>query len=215
MQVSHRSYALTFRPQGGVTDTQISILLTWIRKAAEYFSIITEKEGDARHVHAAIFLRKASTRSNLTITLTRLFKSLTIEEKAVFQKGIKSMYNSDFITNYMEKGDDTIVIETNLPEIATLDSYFSEVPDQRKRGSTSTDPFYANLESLWYLHKRPIEECNPSNIRNFLMDMMNNKRTIRVIADNRKIFSISCALARYINKESSFNVEPDAFHQDV
>jgi len=212
---SHRSYCITFRPHGGVTDKQISTLSRWIKKSSEYYFVITEKEDEARHIHASIFLNKKTTRSNLTITLSRLFKELTHEEKAVFNRGIKAQYNSDFITEYMNKGDDTVVIERNLPEIATLDKYFAEVPDKRKKGPKTTDPFYANLEKLWFEHKRPIEECNPSNLRNFLMDMMNNKRLIRVIADNRKIFSISCALSRYINRETSFHVEPEPFHQDV
>lgn len=214
-QTAIRSYAVTLRPYGGVTDSQIKTMVKWVKKNCEYFFVITEKTMADRHIHAGLFLKKKKTKSNFATDLLRLFSELNPEEKSVLRKGIKMMYNHDFITSYMDKDDDTVVIESNLPEEATLDSYYSEVPDIRKKGPVATDPFYANLEKLWWQHKRPIEECNPSNLRNFLMDMMNNERKIRVIADNKKIFMISCALSRYINKETSYNVDPDPFHQDV
>lgn len=213
--LSIRSYAITIRPRGGIDHGDIAVFVAWCKKKCDYYYIITEKEDDARHIHAGIFLKSKSTKSNLATLLLRLFKDFSVEEKSVLRNGIKMMYNADFINNYMDKGDDTVVIETHLPEEATMDSYFSECPAPKKKGPSSTDPFYANLEKLWWEHKRPIEETNPSNLRNFLMNMMNNKRLIRVIADNKKIYQISCALSRYINKETSWNVEADPFHQDV
>lgn len=213
--MSHCSFAVTHRPRGGITDDDISLFTKWCRKQCAYFFVITEKEDEARHLHAALFLKKKTSHSNVANTILRVFKNLDVEERSVLRSGIKAMYNSDFITSYMEKGDDTVVIERNLPEVSTLDSYFADVPDKRKRGPSAADPFYANLEKLWWEFKRPIEETNPSNLRNFLMNMMNKERRIRVISDNRKIFQISCALSRYINQETSFHVEPDQFHQDV
>lgn len=213
--VAIRSFSVTLRPLNGVDDEHISRLVKWVKKNCEYYFVITEKLDHERHVHAAVFLKNPKTPSNFSTDMIRLFKDLSVEEKSVFRKGIKSMYNSDWINSYLEKGDDTVVIERNLPEEATMDAYFSEVPDKRKKGPSCADPFYANLEKLWWEYKRPIEETNPSNLRNFLMRMMNKERLIRVIADNKKIFQISCALSRYINKETSWNVEPDPFHQDV
>jgi len=213
--MSHRSYAVTIRPYHGVDDDIINSFVKYVEKYCEYYYVITEKEDSERHIHAGLFYKKSTLRSSIAVTLCRLFKNFTHEEKSVLQSGIKSMYNNDFMQNYMKKGDDTVVILENLPEVATLDKYFAEVPDRRKKGPASADPFYANLEKLWYKHKRPIEDCNPNNLRHFLMKMMNEERVIRVIADNRKIFQISCALSRYINKETSFNVEPEPFHQDV
>jgi len=213
--LSIRSYALTIRPLRGCSDKHIALIQKWVKKHCAYYYVITEKQEEERHIHAGLFLKKATSKSNLGLTIQRLFKDLSFEEHRVLRDGVKVMYNYDFIGKYMEKDDDTVVIERHLPEESTLDEYFSEIPPKSKKGPVATDPFYANLERLWYAHKRPIEETNPNNLRHFLMDMMNNKRLIRVIADNRKIFQISCALARYINKETSFNVEPEPFHQDV
>jgi len=122
------------------------------------------------------------------------------------------MYNIDFINFYMEKDDHIVVIDKNFFEEFMLDEYFSEILVPKKKGPSSTDPFYVNLEKFWYTFKRPIEETNPKNLRNFLMNMMNKERKIRVIADNRKIFSIFCALSRYINKEDEFHVDPEVFY---
>lgn len=212
---SIRSYAVTFRPHGGVTDKQIDDFTAFCGKYCTYYSIVTEKEDDERHIHAGLFLKKKVDRSSFCTQLIRKFPDLSYDEKAVLRKGIKFMYNIDFVKNYMDKDDDTVVVANNLPETATLDSYFAEVPNPKKRGPSSADPYYSNLEKLWYLHKRPEDECNPNNIRHFLMNMMNKERIIRVISDNRKVFSLSCALARYINEETSWNVECEPFHQDV
>lgn len=212
---SVRSFCLTHRPYGGVSDDDIALLMKWVKRNCDYYYVITEKEDVSRHIHAALFCKKPKTLSNFTTDMLRLYKDITTEEKSVLRKGCKLQYNMDFINVYMAKGDDTVLIERNLPEEHTLDSYYSEIPAPKKKGPSSADPFYANLEKLWFIHKRPIEECNPSNLRNFLMKMMNEVRCIRVISDNRKIFQISCALSRYINKETSYHVEPDPFHQDV
>ena len=210
-----RSYALTIRPRDGVDHEQIIRFVSWVRKHCDYHHVITEKTDHERHIHAALFLKKKTSRSNLCLLLCRLFKELDTEELATLRGGVKKMYNIDFIKTYMDKDDHTIVIDKNLPEESTLEEYFSEIPPPKKKGPSSTDPFYKNLEKLWWTYKRPIEETNPKNLRNFLMNMMNNERKIRVIADNRKIFSLSCALSRYINKETEFHVEPEVFHQDL
>jgi len=210
-----RSFAITIRPRDGVDNEQIIKFVTWVKKTCEYHYIITEKADHERHIHAGIFLKKPSTHSNVSIQLVRLFKELDTHERTTLRGGVKKMYNIDFIKTYMEKDDHTVVIDKNLPEEATLDAYFDEVPAPKKKGPQTADPYYASLEKLWFTYKRPIEETNPPNIRNFLMNMMNCERKIRVIADNRKIFQLSVSLSRYINKETEWRVTPEAFHQDL
>jgi len=214
MSLPIRAYAVTFRPRLGVTDSQVKTFCTWVKKHATYYYVITEKMEAERHIHAALFLKKATKRSPLTNTLSRLYPELSFEEKRVFLQGIKTMYNYDWLGNYLEKDDDTVVIERCLPERARLDAYFEEVPSPRKRGPQAADPYFANLENLWHLHRGPASDPNPQEIRCFLMDMMNKTRVIRVISDNKKIFSLSCALSRYIRKETEWTVDPDPFHVD-
>lgn len=200
-QEAIRTFAITLRPRGGILDEQVDTLVKYIKKQCDYYYIITEKTGIERHIHAGIFLKKKKTKSNFTTDILRLYKDLDPEEKSVMRKGIRVMFNADFLGEYMEKDDDTVVLEKNLPEASTMDSYFAEVPLPKKKGPQATDTFYDNLEKLWYEYKRPIDEPTPKNLRNFLMRMMNYERKIRVIADNRKIFYISNALARYISRQ--------------
>jgi len=144
--------------------------------------------------------------------MCRFFKDFDSEEFAIFCCGIKKMYNIDFINTYMEKDDYTVVIDKNFSEEFMFDEYFSEIPTLKKKGLSSMDFFYVNLEKFWYMFKCPIEEINLKNLWNFLMNMMNKECKICVIADNCKIFFISCALSRYINKEDEFFVELEVFH---
>jgi len=217
-QACVKSFAVTVRPRAGISDDEIKTFVSWTKKKCDYYYVITHKDHGDRHIHAGLFFKKSCTRSNLATQLLRLFKDMDVEEKQVLRKGIKMMYNNDFIDNYMSLDkveENPMVVVKSLPEQGTIDSYYSLCPAPKKKGPSATDPFYANLEKLWFEFKRPIEETNPPNLRNFLMNMMNNERKIRVIADNKKIFMISVALSRYINKEESFHVEADQFHQDV
>ena len=57
--------AITIRPREGITDEQICRVDDWIHKAADFHHAITEKSGKERHLHAALFLKANTTRSNL------------------------------------------------------------------------------------------------------------------------------------------------------
>jgi len=207
-----RSFAITIRFCDGIDNEQIIRFVIWVKKHCTYHHVITEKKDHERYVHAGIFFKKAKTYFNFSIDILWLFKDLDIQERSTLCGGIKKMYNIDFIKNYMEKDDDIVVVDKNLSEEATLDMYFVEIPFLKKKGSKVTDPLFSHLEFFWWTYKRPIEEINFENLRYFLMNMMNNERKIRVIQDNRKIFSLLCALSRYINKETQWQVTPEVFH---
>jgi len=211
-----KTFAITFRPRGGISDSQISSFVAWAKKKTQFHSIITEKLGEQRHLHAALWLEKAVANGNMGVTLCRLFKDLDPEEKAVFKSGIKVMYNSDWLTNYLSKGDDTVEISNNLPIEGPgyLESYYPPTILPTKKGPGPTDPKYAHFEKLWYEHVPSDVEVTPLNCRHFLFRMMNKDRLIRVIEDDRKIMMISRALARYINKSDWCHLEVPPFDID-
>ncbi len=211
--MSFLSFAITIRPLQGVTDDDVSIFNLWVSKHAEYYYIVTEKEDEERHIHAGVFLKKKKSHSNMNLDMVRLFKRLSPDEKSVLRKGVKIMYNRDFLDNYMTKGDSTVIISRNLPEESFLEGF--DWPVLKKKGPSAADPYFAKLEELWYEHKSPIWEVNPANCRHFLADLMYNKRILKCITDNRKVYQTSCTLSRYINKESEWHVDPDPFHQDA
>jgi len=157
-------------------------------------------------------LKKEVIRSNLCTTLLRLFPELTPEERNVFRQGIRSMYNKDFLLNYLQKDDDTVVFEECLPEESHLEKYFKN--DAPRRGPADTDVYYANLEKLWYIHVRPGTVVRTNNVRDFLFNMMYNLRLIRVIADDKKISQVARHLTRYINKATESTIELPPFEKE-
>lgn len=198
-----KSFAITFRPYGGVTDDHISTLETWCKKKSLYYAIVTEKLDSERHIHAAVILQQSMQLGNFGLTIQRLFPDLSEDERKVMRKGVKVMYNIDWMEKYMNKDDDTIEVSSRLPEEGPgyLDSYFP-TPLESKKQTKATDAYYANLEKLYYEHVPRHLEISPPVCRNFLYDMMYNKRIIRVIRDDRSIMQISRHLCRYINKST-------------
>lgn len=213
--MKYSTFAVTIRPLEGITDSHLSLFVSWCQKHAKYFAIVTEMEGTDRHIHAGIWLPEPKLRSNLSTMLLRLFPDFSDSEKKVLQSGIKIMYNMDFVQKYMTKDEDVVEVESRLPETGGpgyLESYFPPLPSKKIR--TSVDPFYRNLESLWYEHVPKDFHITPSNCRNFLFDMVYAKRLIKVIRDDKQIFQISKHLSRYLTKATISTLQLAPFDVD-
>lgn len=207
-----RSYALTIRPRDGVTDAQVDHLLKWIKRVCSYYHLITEKTGSARHIHAGIILKEAKSRANVLNRLLNLFKELDTTEKAVLRKGLKVMYNWDWINEYLAKGDDTVVIESCLPEAGHIESYFppKPVPQNTKRCSV----YYHELEALWMKHTHPGTDVNTISVRNFLFKMMYSVRVIPVMRDDRQIIQTAKHLTRWLTSAEVSTIELAPFEKE-
>lgn len=198
-----QSFAITFRPEGGVTDDQVAALSKWVSKKTLYHFLITEKTGWQRHIHVGLIMEKKTTRSNITVAMTRLFPTLTTQEKSVFLKGIKIMYNADWINKYMAKGDDTVQISKNLPD-NNLHQYFPPTPEPlstQKQKKCSL--MYHELEILWYKNHPAEYEVNTRTVRDFLWKLMYHDRIWPMIEDDKKKCQISKNLVRWLNKAES------------
>lgn len=188
MSSKFTTFAITIRPRSGVSDSDISSFSSFVRKHCEYYYVITEKTEDERHIHSALFFRIPKTRSNVITYMSRLFKHFDKEEKANLNKSIKILYSNDFITKYMNKDDDTVVIERNLPELGHLESFYPDKPssvsdaDSRRLYMHSTMREY---ETLWRKYMSPIAEVNTLTVRDFLFDMQYSKRCIGLLDDKR------------------------------
>ena len=206
MILKFKTFAFTLRPLNGVTDRHIEKLCTYLSKNAEYYKVITEKTGDQRHIHSAFVMKKETARGDIAIYLKRMYKELTPEEMKVMLQGLKVWYNRDFL-DYLDKGDDTVVVVENLPEVATLDALFPPPPstlaDTRK---LSNQAMLTELEKLWFEHTLPGHAKNTENARNFLWDMMYNKRLIGVMLDDRRIDQVARALVRWMMKATTCTV---------
>lgn len=201
----YQSYALTIRPLDGATDIHDDILCRFVRKYCEYYYIVSEKTDYERHLHAGIFMKKMTSRSDLSIMLKRIFKDFSPEEKRVLNQGIRIMYNIDFVENYLDKDDDTELILQNLPEAAHLEAYWPPSKEQEKaKARAAVDKYYANLEYLWYQHQNPSVEVTYETCCRFLSRMMYSDRLIRVLRDDRAISQTARHLSRYIRKDDRY-----------
>lgn len=208
------SYALTIRPLDGITDSQISKTVKWVKKNCDYYHVVTEKTMAERHIHAGLFLKAPKTRSNIVQMMMQLFKDLTPNEKSVLRKGIKVMYNGDFIKNYLSKDDDTVVIESSLPEAAHMETYFSPKPAPKETAAKKCSLYYHELERLWYEHRTPAFEVTTITTRDFLFEVMYSKRCLPVIRDDKQIIQVSRHLTRWLNKVTSSTIELPCFEKE-
>lgn len=209
-----KTFALTLRPEGGITDDQVSTLSQWVKKKCSYYYVITEKTGWQRHVHAGLIMPKAITRSNVVTMMMRLFSDLSPQEKTVFRNGIKVMYSPDFMLNYMDKDDDTVVVEKNLPEKA-LESYFPPKPEALPvRKAKKCSLMYHELERLWYERHTAEYEVNTRTVRDFLWKLMYDERVWPMIEDDKKKIQVSKNLTRWLNKHSSCMMELPEYEKE-
>jgi len=210
-----KSFAVTIRPLDGVTDEQVTMFANYLRKQCDYYHLVTEKTMAERHIHAGFILKKEISRSNLSTNLMRLFKDLTPTEKSVLRKGLRIMYNWDFVNNYLNKDDDTVVIQSHLPEEGHIESFFPPKPTPVSETiAKKCSLYYHELERMWYEHVSPGTEVNTMEARNFLFNVMYNKRCLAVIRDDKQIIQTARHLVRWLNKEEYSTIELAPFEKE-
>lgn len=201
-----KSLAITIRPKGGVTDTQILAYSNWARTKSQYSYTVTEKEFEQRHIHSALFFEEPVRHDNIKRSLHGVFPLLSEVEKRVAIK-VKVVYSHDWLS-YLDKGDSTVVVYSNLPEKHMLEAYFSSPPPvASSKTKTTEQSFYSKLERMWYQRVDAGTECNPRTVRDFLFDLMYSERLIDPLRDDRTIVQVSRHLHRYINKYTSSCIE--------
>lgn len=203
-----KTYAITIRPRSGVTDSDINKFTKWVKRQCEYYYVITEKTDDERHVHSALYLKSPKTRSNVSQCILQLFKHFEKDEKSVLQKGVKILYSNSFLTQYMNKGDNTVVIERNLPEVDVLDSYYP--PKPQSISTTRRLNMHATMEqyeNLWRTHMSSLTEVNTKTVRDFLFRLQFKERVIGLM-DDKKVMQHSRWFTRWFHHVDSC---PDNF----
>lgn len=207
-----RTFALSFRPRKGALPSDITKLHAYCQKKCDYYAAHAEGDGDSYHLHLALFRKSACTRGQVVIELLRLFKDRLDEtERQVFRTGIKIMYNEYWIEEYMTKTNEKPLF-AQPPEAARIDAYF---PTLKPSLTRATDAKYAHLEKLYRVHGKLWMDVTPKYMRDFLFDLMYNKRVIKVIKDDRTIIQTSRHLARYINHEDSSRLVVDPLIPDA
>lgn len=212
--VKCRSYAFTLRPLDGITDSQISTFSKWVRKQAAYYHIVTEKTGSARHIHSGFILHKDRPRSNVLQMLQRLYPELSVTEQSVMRKGLRIMYNWDFVNNYLSKGDDTVIIDSSLPEEGHLEAFFPPKPTPKENTSKKCSLYYHELEVMWYKYMPVGSEVNTRVARDFLFKVMYAERCLPVIRDDKQIIQTARHLVRWLKKSEESVIELPVFEKE-
>lgn len=208
-----RSFALTARPRDGITDEQVTKFVKWCKKHCDYYHICTEKLAEQRHLHSGFFLKHPKSRSNLCALIKCLFKDLDETEKKVLIRGLRIMYNPDFIQEYLDKDDDTMVIESCLPEQSHMETYFPLKPEEKDK-TRKCSAYYHMLEKLWYEKREPHTEVRTEVVRSFLFKCMYADRCIPVIRDDKQIIQVARHLTRWLNKASHSTIDLPPFERE-
>lgn len=215
MTTKFSTFAFTLRPKDGISDNDIKLTMGFVRRTAEYYHVVTEKTGSQRHIHAAVVFKTPTSKGEVCTRLLRLFPELSPEEKPVLRRGVKIMYNMDFINNYLDKDDDTVILGSALPEAGCMESYFPPKPlslEGTKERKCSI--YYHELERMWYENRQPHHDVTTVTTRDFLFEMMYDKRCLPVIRDDKQIIQTSRHLTRWLNKLSSSTIELPVFEKE-
>lgn len=211
--IPFKTYAVTVRPSDGITDPQIEKFVKWVKRHCVYYHVVTEKDGSQRHIHSGLVLKEPKLKTNVTAMLKGLFKQMSTDEHRVLSRGVKIMYNDDFIQQYLDKDDDTVVIESCLPESGTLESFYPPKPTTPEV-PRKCSAYYHELEALWYKHQAPHHDVNTMCVRDFLFKMMYSDRVIPVIRDDKQIIQVARHLVRWIKKADASTIVLPPFESE-
>jgi len=195
------AYSVTIRPKDGLTDKDIDLCMNVVRKQCIGWKFITEKTEAERHAHIACYLKAAQDYSQWK----KKWKNALEPEWDKRGNGTmfnvaykhKLMYNDDWVSKYMEKGDNTEVIETLMPENHM--EYYMDIERKEKRVKVA-DEMMQRLEQLWMQYMGMNAQSDGKACADFLCDIMYNKRVYRCINDDRKRHQLAKGLSRYLNR---------------
>lgn len=210
MKTHYSTYAFTFRPRDGLTDPQLEKFCKYVRNRCTYYSVVTEKTGADRHLHAAMVMKEPCQRSNIATYLLRMYKDLDPEEKTVMQRGLK-LWSSNEWLDYLNKGDDTVKVMENLPEVGYMESLFPQIEKEKKR--MRGQQRMMDLEKLWYTYMPVHMEVNTENARDFLFQMMYKKRQIGLM-DDKVVIQTAKHLVRWMNQVDKCTLRMPPFEDE-
>lgn len=215
MRQYYKSFALTIRPRAGITNDTINALKSWMLKL-DYSVAVTEMTGEARHLHAQIWLNEGRTKDDVAKAVKRICERTISDwdatQSKVLRGGIRIAY-SDWYLEYLvdneEKGCvelDNIII--NNPPDRTEQFYPTEEEQEKvKSVSNATDPRYQSLE-IQYLDwaKMNDVEITMKSVAQFLCYAMFQQRTIKVITNQRDRTGLCKTLYAYISKSNNIEL---------
>uniref|UniRef100_UPI00404AACBE hypothetical protein n=1 Tax=Flavobacterium sp. TaxID=239 RepID=UPI00404AACBE len=209
MRHYYKSFALTIRPRAGITNDTILAFKSWLSKQ-DHSVAVTEMEGEARHLHAQLWLNEGRTKDDISKAVKRICERTILDWDAtqtkVLRGGIRIAY-SDWYLEYLvdneDKGEvDNSNIITNNPPDRTEHYYPSEEEQEKvKQVSQAADPRFLSMEqecNEWLINER--KEVTYKNIAQWLCNAMFNQRTMKVLVNQRDRTALCKTLYAYMSK---------------
>lgn len=155
------AYFATLRPRRGISDSDLRRLTDWLPSVAQHWLVVVEKEGEARHAHAAIFPHKPQQRSNIcTMLLRNVASQWDDDEKANLRRfdrksgtgAVKTLTSVELITEYLNgtyatKSDDPFyILSEKLPDdLSELESFIPDVGQLKRAKNVKFHTLLAHL----------------------------------------------------------------------
>jgi hypothetical protein len=111
------------------------------------------------------------------------------------------MYDFSWSEQYMNKGDSTVLIASNLGTEEEMHAMFPEKDDKRAEKKFLGSVWFVRMEKLWYLS--PFKDGTPSleKVGIVMHCAMYVDRVVEVIYDKRKYNQKMCALLLFIQSQ--------------
>jgi len=184
--------SLTVRPKGGLRQQDLDSIIEFCESKTSSLHAVTEGEGDARHLHAALFLIKPTAPGDLfskgKTFWNKIGKGICAETDSLYGVMVKAevVYNDDWFGKYLQKDPSRKVIrETAIPPEQRITHYVDRLP--RKDYEYKGDPYFCNLEKMWYEMHPSRPPSSREEIDAFMACMMYRDRKINVIRNSRKL----------------------------
>ena len=216
--------AITFNPIF-LTDELIKCFMVWVKTHALKWSVITEKEGEQRHIHAILLVDKwketkkgrrlDKVKESLNKWQEKYDQNYVAKCKHVTNGGVRVVYSMDWVIKYMNKNDSTEIIDENLPDV--YDEYLPTAEEQlewirmkeEKEASLVKDCFFHKLVKLFDEMEYSFENCNGLIILKkqktaiFINDLMYKSKVISVIRDIKCVKNIINCFYQYYESSTS------------
>lgn len=208
---SYRSYCLTVRPRDGITETTISQIKDWLRKC-DYGVAVLEKEHEARHLHAQIWLNKPRARGDICKQIQRICeRSIDEWDRAqlkVLRQGVKIAYSDwylDYLTENDLKLDEPNIVYYSPPDYPMSFYPTEEEQDEIQSLKTAVDPRFCKLEQDYrkWMREKGVVWVTQKSVSLFLADAMFVSKTIKVILHQRDRKALATCLFAYASCDDS------------
>ncbi len=205
------SFAITICPKDGISDLTISKIVIWLKKQP-YSVAVIEKDDEARHLHAQIWLDQPRAKGDGSKQLQRIceakIEDFDIAQKKVMRGGIKIAYSDwyeDYLLDNDEKVDPARILIDSPPE-QSLKFYPTEEEQEATQAlANAVSPQMLRLEQGYFNfrsspHRYGEEEVTLRRVGAYLAWSMFDARTEKVLLQKRDRVNLCKTLFLYINK---------------